>query len=495
MSISFRSYCFSGMLLLLLGSVLGCQTQSNTLPTIASPNETAPSSTMPAATRTIPPPAVSIATATLSSTATAAPNLLLPGALPPNVNPLTGLVVSDLASLHRRPLAIKISHFPRYVRPQAGLQAADLVFEHYAEGGTARFTAIFYVNAPERVGPVRSARLIDTVIPEMVDGALVTSGSSSGTMQRLLYKPWYERIIAEQTGAKCPLLCRESEDTNSVFASTQALWQTLTEKNQNTLPRIHGGFAFSGSLPAGGQPLLSAQVAYSSECVSEWRYDASQQRYLRWVESDVAGQLVPHLEQTDNSQLAAENMVILFVNHVVDQTVPEDYDTDGYRGHFASEIQLWGSGPALLLRDGMLFQANWQRPDDGFFSLLDSAGNPLPVRPGKTWIQLVGLYSEQSQTAGQLTIRHRSPTDLGFLIGVETNTPTPEESATPLESDLTGTPAATDLPIADETATIDTNTPVAAVDTPVANEPAATATTDIPATIPPAATESPVPAP
>lgn len=111
------------------------------------------------------------------------PNLLLPGALPPNVKPFTGLVVSDLASLHRRPLTIKISHFPRYVRPQAGLQAADLVFEHYAEGGTARFTAIFYVNAPERVGPVRSARLIDTVIPEMVDGALVTSGSSSGTMQ------------------------------------------------------------------------------------------------------------------------------------------------------------------------------------------------------------------------------------------------------------------------------------------------------------------------
>lgn len=157
-------------------------------------------------------------------------------------------------------------------------------------------------------------------------------------------------------------------------------------KNQNTLPRIHGGFAFSGSLPAGGQPLLSAQVAYSSECISEWRYDASQQRYLRWVESDVAGQLVPHLEQTDNSQLAAENMVILFVNHVVDQTVPEDYDTDGYRGHFASEIQLWQLAGVVAARWDALSGQLAVCLDDGFFSLLDSAGNPLPVRPGKTWI-------------------------------------------------------------------------------------------------------------
>jgi hypothetical protein len=46
--------------------------------------------------------------------------------------------------MDRRPLAIKVAHFPRRVREhQVGLSYADNVWEHYAEGGVIRFTAIF----------------------------------------------------------------------------------------------------------------------------------------------------------------------------------------------------------------------------------------------------------------------------------------------------------------------------------------------------------------
>ena len=56
------------------------------------------------------------------------------------INPLTGQPVADPASLNRRPLLVKISNAPPLVRPQAGIGAADLVFEHYAEGGLTRFS-------------------------------------------------------------------------------------------------------------------------------------------------------------------------------------------------------------------------------------------------------------------------------------------------------------------------------------------------------------------
>ena len=56
------------------------------------------------------------------------PGLIGPGDFPPDVNPLTGERVSDPALLQRRPLAIKIANMAR-VRPQAGLNQADLVFD------------------------------------------------------------------------------------------------------------------------------------------------------------------------------------------------------------------------------------------------------------------------------------------------------------------------------------------------------------------------------
>ncbi|MFN2276422.1 MAG: DUF3048 domain-containing protein, partial [Candidatus Promineifilaceae bacterium] len=87
-------------------------------------------------------------------------------------NPLTGELVSDPANLQRRPLAVKLSNAPAvYTRPQSGLNDADLVFEHTTEGNLTRFTAIIYGKTPPRLGPVRSARLIDIELPAMYDAA------------------------------------------------------------------------------------------------------------------------------------------------------------------------------------------------------------------------------------------------------------------------------------------------------------------------------------
>ena len=62
--------------------------------------------------------------------------------------------------------------------PQSGLSNADIVFEHYAEGGATRFTAIFYSKDAEPIGSIRSGRLIDLEIPKMYDAAFAYSGAS-----------------------------------------------------------------------------------------------------------------------------------------------------------------------------------------------------------------------------------------------------------------------------------------------------------------------------
>ncbi len=43
-------------------------------------------------------------------------------------------------------------------RPQSGLDAADVVYEAWAEFGITRFLALFYRHAAPKIGPIRSAR-------------------------------------------------------------------------------------------------------------------------------------------------------------------------------------------------------------------------------------------------------------------------------------------------------------------------------------------------
>ena len=93
--------------------------------------------------------------------------------LPTSLNPLTGLPPSDPALMDRRPLAIKVANYPRYIRPQSGLTLADNVFEYYIEAGLTRFIAVFYGNNSEWVGPVRSGRYFDENIQRMYHAYLV----------------------------------------------------------------------------------------------------------------------------------------------------------------------------------------------------------------------------------------------------------------------------------------------------------------------------------
>ena len=105
------------------------------------------------------------------------PGGLRPTGFPDNVNPLTGLVVSDPELLNRRPMFIKVANFPRTGRPHAGLSYADLVFEYYIGEGANRFAAVYYGQDCPQVGPMRSGRLVDAQLAPMYRGTLATSAS------------------------------------------------------------------------------------------------------------------------------------------------------------------------------------------------------------------------------------------------------------------------------------------------------------------------------
>jgi len=75
-----------------------------------------------------------------------------------------------------------------FARDQNGLQAADMIFEYLAEGGITRLTAM-YDNAPDLIGPMRSARFISLKLGRHYRGLLFQSGESQATRSRAAQDP------------------------------------------------------------------------------------------------------------------------------------------------------------------------------------------------------------------------------------------------------------------------------------------------------------------
>ena len=333
-----------------------------------------------------------------------------PEDFPPDVNPLTGLKVADVSVLERRPIAVKVSEFPRRVRPQDGLSLADLVWEHFAEAGVTRMTALFLGNDSPRVGSIRSARLIDIPLAESYKVMLVTSGSSQGTLDRLARTSFYDRVIAEATGYnECPPLCREedaSQTTDKLFASTKDIWDVTTRLGLNTRQDLHG-MAFFPDPPAGGAPATTLHINFHLDNnVTEWRYDPATGRYARWVDTATPGELTEHTDAVNGQPLTAANVVVLYVNHVSTDIV-EDF-ADG--GHCAYEIQLWGSGPAKLFRDGQAYDVTWVRFNvNDVIGFVGPGNKVIPFKPGNTWFEILNLNSPTDFADGVFTARFKGP--------------------------------------------------------------------------------------
>ncbi len=307
-------------------------------------------------------------------------------------NPLTGELVSDPANLQRRPLAVKLSNAPAtYTRPQSGLNDADLVFEHTTEGNLTRFTAIVYGETPPRLGPVRSARLVDLELPAMYDAALGYSGSSNGVASLLQNADFRERILyAWEKG-----YYRTGEDKpveHTLYATPDLLWEALDEKGQNNPPTFTTTNVFSSEAPPGGTPASAVNIDYNWTLVN-WRYDPASGRYLRWTDG------VPHLDGNTGEQVSAANVIVIAPYHAYDATICEQINSDGTCAALSVEVQLWGSGTGAIFRDGQRYDVTWERlARTDSLTFKDSEGGPFPLQIGNSWVQLVPTWLENPLT-------------------------------------------------------------------------------------------------
>ncbi len=357
-------------------------------PTIAAPasDTPRPTFTQPTATATLVPP-----TATSPAADTPTPQPYGPDNFPADIDPLTGLQVSDPALLNRRPLSVKVQMIPRGERPPWGVTLADLVYDFYQNNGATRFNAIFYGNNADQVGPIRSARLLDISIVRMYKAVFAFGGADQRILNRFYSTEFADRLIVEGSH-NCPPMCRiEPNSFNYLVTNTGELSKYASSLGIENERQDLNGMRFDTQVPQGGQDIDTIYVRFNFSDYNRWDYDPVSGSYLRFQDADndengKGETYAPLMDRLNNQQIAANNVVVLFAPHsfVVRSSSTEIVD-----------ITLSGSGEAYAFRDSQAYQVKWNRPSpDAVLSLTFPDGTIYSFKPGNTWFQVIGQTSK-----------------------------------------------------------------------------------------------------
>ena len=285
--------------------------------------------------------------------------------LPPTY-PLTGRPVTDLATAARPAVAVKIDNIVD-ARPQAGITAADVVYEEYTEGIT-RFIVVFHSGNAPVVGPVRSVRPADPTIITPLGGVLAFSGGSPAAVALAAASPL--RLVTENDTA---VMYRRPGRVapHNLYTSTDGLFSRVPD-SAGSPPKfanfLRDGQAFTGP---GAQPVAHLSVVPAPFVTADYDWDAASGTWLRTTDGR------PHL--LEDGRIAPTNVIVQFTPYTV---------------FVADEKVMYplvlGSGDAWVFAAGRLVQGTWSKPTaDAVTTFTDSSGAPIALPPGQTWVHLV----------------------------------------------------------------------------------------------------------
>jgi len=269
-------------------------------------------------------------------------------------------------------LVVKIDDTTQ-AHPQIGLEDADIVYIEQVEGGLTRLAAVFSSVIPQRVGPVRSARISDIEIMSQFGRVAF---AYSGAQRKLL--PIIAAANLQDLGAQrqSPTIYTTDPVRIQPYAMVlraDLLMQLIQEKGFAIDSAKNIGFVF-GSLPEGGSETEKVVMNWPAATYSAtWSKEDS-----RW--------LLSH----NNSINYADSGLVLGPSTLIIQMVsitPSEYkDKVGGVTPFSQTV---GSDKAYVLRDGQRFTTTWTRPSaEAGTTFTFADGTIMNFDPGQIWIAL-----------------------------------------------------------------------------------------------------------
>jgi hypothetical protein len=229
------------------------------------------------------------------------------------------------------------------------------------------------------VGPIRSGRLTYNQIGRMFPNSCLVYASAA----------W---DIGERLDA-CEIVFGVDLTTPNSALLTVSRLHELAEESLNPRQSVnYSGNLFSESIPEGGQPAREIDVYYHLYNQSGWEYDPISQTYLRFTDDeDGRGILHPATDRLTERQLAFENVIVIFAEHMRFRHNQLEVNFSNGQGNFA-----------YLFRDGKAFKIYWTTTNREYekttglrrpIHFVDVHGNLIPLHPGRTWIHIVTPFS------------------------------------------------------------------------------------------------------
>ncbi len=318
----------------------------------------------------------------------------------PDMNPLTGLPISNPSLLSLPPVFVPLARYPSAFRPSSGNSQAQWAFEMYVADEESRPMLMFYGELPNSpISRISSAIYSLEQLRRQYGGIIIAGGTSKTVLDsdirnlELWYGTNYDELYPE-----LPL---------SDYQRILNKWVSLaTPADPNNLR-----YTFDQNPPEGGTDAKSLFVRYASTNQIIWRYDKSSGRYLRFqnsVEDPVS--IEADVDKSNDVQVGAENVIILMAHHEPVQGI------QGETVVFDVILNYVPSYPALILRDGKIYNATWTTKSEQFerevnrmrpIRLLDEEGNNFRLKPGQTWVHIImpgnPVYEVESELGSQVT--------------------------------------------------------------------------------------------
>ena len=269
-------------------------------------------------------------------------------------------------------LAVKIDD-TSLARPQIGLEEADVVYIEQVEGGLTRLAAIFSSSIPQRIGPIRSARISDIDILAQY-GKVVFA--FSGAQRAILTIISNSNLWDYGAQRSSPVIYTRDETRRSPYdmvLRSDLLLEKVDNDGRDVAVSKSVGWNF-GQAPQGGVAIESVSLRWPAS-----KYEASWSKAeQRWLLSNGG---VANFA-TSGKQLGPTTFVIQNVEM-------SDSIFRGSDGSYTPLSETVGTGTGYILRDGRSFKANWSRPmaESGTsWTLAD--GSEIKFAPGSIWVAL-----------------------------------------------------------------------------------------------------------
>lgn len=265
------------------------------------------------------------------------------------------------------------------VRPQSGLQKANVVYEALAEGGITRFLAVYSSDVVlDEIGPVRSAR------PYFVDwakeyGALYVHVGGSPQVLSTLRDDATSGVVNLDQMVASPYFWRKKDIAapHNLFTSSKLLVFALHDRNFLEKPGVFAPWQFTAPLKKEERPTEEKRLTidyFSASYKVEYTYDRGNNEYLR------SNGGVAHIDKISNEQIHVKNVVVQFVT-----TSLLEEETGRLN------VGTQGEGRAVIFQNGSAIEGTWRNDSDTgmrtrFFT---KENEEIQFIPGNIWIEVL----------------------------------------------------------------------------------------------------------